>query len=419
MHTNEPPLSITIRPETPFTPAPGGESHVVVGLEGLARPAAAERRPLNLAIVLDRSGSMADRKLDLAKNAALHLIHQLDARDRVALVVYDDRVELLAPGAAVTADRLPALSMALASVTPGSSTNLEGGWRAGVQAVAQGMERMSGALHRVLLLTDGLANIGITDPGALASLAKGAAAHGIVTSAFGVGDDYDEQLLNALAEAGAGNAYHIATPQRIHVIFQQELAELMTVVASGVSARVTLPPGLAANLRNPAMAAEYLPARVTIPIGFVSAGEKPRLVLRVTLPPASPGSAHEIRATVRWQEGAGHAFARAALAWPVGADAGPRDPAVLAEVARQEAARARQEAYLRERAGDYLQAASTLRAAAASIAAYAPPEAATEATTLAREAREMAQGSSDAQRKRIYSEMNRIKRGKPVDPDRP
>ncbi len=419
MQTHESPLAVTIRPETPFAPAQGGDTHVVVELEGLARPATAERRPLNLAIVLDRSGSMAGGKLDIAKNAALHLIHRLDARDRVAVVIYDEDVELLIPSTAVTVDRLPALSMALAPVAPGGSTNLEGGWHAGVRAVAGVMERMPGAIQRVLLLTDGLANVGVTDPGALTSLAKGAAAHGIVTSTFGVGADYDEQLLNAMAEAGAGNAYHIATPERIHAIFQEELAELMTVVASGVSVRVTLPPDVTAHLRNPAIDAAYALPRVTIPIGFVSAGETPRLVLRVTLPSASPGSAHAIRATVRWQEGKGHAVARAALSWDVAEAVGPRDPAVLAEVARQEAAQARQKAYLHERAGDYAQAASTLRAASASIAAYAPLEATGDMASLESEAVEMADGSSDMQRKRIYNDMNRIKRGKRIEPDRP
>ena len=418
MQTHESPLAVTIRPETAFASAQGGDTHVLVELEGIARPTAGTRRPLNLAIVLDRSGSMSGGKLDVAKNAALHLIHRLDAQDRVAVVIYDEKVELLVPSTPVTADRLPAISIALATVAPGGSTNLEGGWHAGVRAVAKGMEGMPGAIHRVLLLTDGLANVGLSDPGALASLAKGAAAHGIVTSTFGVGVHYDEQLLNTMAEAGAGNAYHIATPKRIHAIFQAELAELMTVVAAGVSVRVTLPPGATANLRNPAIDAIYAFPRVTIPVGFVSAGEKPRLVLRVTLPPASPGSVHGIRATVRWQEGAGYAYARAMLDWTVAEDAGPNDSAVLAEVARQEAAYARQEAYLRERAGDYLQAAATLRAASSSIAAYAPIEAAAEMAALASEASEMAAGSSEAQRKRIYNDMNRIKRGKRTNPDR-
>jgi hypothetical protein len=122
---------------------------------------------------------------------------------------------------------------------------------------------------------------------------------------------------------------------------------------------------------------------------------------------------------VRWQEGKGHAVARAALSWNVAGEVGLRDPAVLAEVVRQEAARARHEAYLRERAGDYLQAASTLRAASASIAAYAPREAAADSDALQREASEMAEGSSDTQRKRIYNDMNRIKRGKRTEPEQP
>jgi len=417
MHTNESPGGVTIFPETPFAPTMGGTSHLLIELEGRARPQTSQRRPLNLAIVLDRSGSMSGHKLDLARNAALHLIHRLQAQDGVTVVVYDDTVTVLASGTYVTPHVLPGLTMALASVVFGSSTNLEGGWHGGVQAVAEGMEQMPGALNHVLLLTNGLANVGITDAQALSSLATGVASMGIVTSTFGVGEDYDEQLLNAMAEAGGGNAYHIGTGADIHGHFQQELGELLGVIAEGVSVKISLPPGITAALVNPDVAVKETAKGMMVPVGFVSTGEKPQLVLRLTVAPAAEGTAHEIQVSVRWKSGSRDLLAN--LSWLVAGSAGERDPAVLAAVARQEAARARRDAYLRERAGDSIGAAATLRAASASIAAMPLMSMPAEAATLDDEAQEMARGSSDAQRKRMYNDVQRIKRSKQIDPHRP
>lgn len=404
------PLSLSLHPVTPHAPTTGGEVFLVATVTGAPQSAMADRRPLNLALVLDRSGSMAGEKLELVKNAALHLIHRLGPRDRVAIVTYDDQVNLLVPSSAVTPDMLPTMSMALATVHPGGSTNLEGGWRFGVQAVAEQMENMSGALHRVLLLTDGLANVGITENGPLASLAQGVASLGIVTSTFGVGTDYDETLLNAMAEAGSGNDYFIATADQIHPTFQMELAELLSVVAEGVKVTLTLPERVVATLVNPNVPVTEQGNVLTVPVGFLSADEAQHLVFKVTLPATVDGHTYAFSTNASWTGPNRAGSMTADLHWAAAAQAGDGDADLLAAVAAQEAARARWEAYLKEKEGRHAEAAAALSMASASIAAYAP--AAPHAALLMDESTEMQAGSSPEQRKRIFFQTQRMKRSK-------
>ncbi len=413
------PLTLAIRPRTPMLPTAGGETFIAVSVTGSADSAQRERRPLNLALVLDRSGSMGGEKLSLVKNAALHLVQQLSPRDRVAIVTYDDEIMVLEPGTQVTPDALPSLSMMLAAIQAWGGTNLEGGWRAGVQAVAEGMEAMPGALHRVLLLTDGLANIGITDTNVLASLAKGVASIGVVTSTFGVGTDYDEQLLNVMAEAGSGNDYFIATPDAIRATFQAELTELMGVVAEGVTVSITLPAALGATLVNPQLELTTAGETHTVPVGFVGAGETRHLVFRISAPPAPVGTIYDIAALARWTKPAQGNTVTAAYRWTVAADAGADDPAVQEAVIAQQAARARWEAYRQEKAGDHRGAVQTLNAAANDLMNAPAPLAASYIAEFRSEADEMAQGSSDEQRKRMYSEAMRLKRSRRDYRDKP
>ena len=409
------PVSLTLRPAPPHAPTAGGDTYVIATLTGGAKPQETARRPLNLALVLDRSGSMSGDKLELVKNAALHLVHQLDARDRVAVVVYDDTVDLLVPSMPVTPNALPTLSMALAAVQTGGSTNLEGGWRAGVQQVAARIGAMPGALHRVLLLTDGLANVGITETGPLSSLAKGTASLGVVTSTFGVGTDYDEQLLAAMAEAGGGNDYFIPNKEGIHPTFQAELTELLSVVAEGVSVTVNFPQGVTVKLLNPHIESKATAGHVMVPIGFVSAEEHRDLVFRVTLPRMDAGTDCAHTATATWTVPAPGGMIATTLPWTAANEPGAADATVLAAVAAQEAASARWEAYHAEKTGDRAGATHMLRQASARIMAYAPPAAAPMASALFAEADEMQGGSSDAQRKRIHNIARRAARGKETE----
>ncbi len=195
-----------------------------------------KRPPLNLGLVLDRSGSMHGQKLAFAKEAAKFAVSQLLARDRVALVTYDDQIGVEVPSTLVS-DKA-ALQNLIDRIDAGGTTALHDGWTAGGSEVARAMDQpalQEGTIHRVLLLSDGLANVGMTNADDIASDVRRLRERGIGTSTMGVGDDYDEVLLEGMAQAGDGNFYHIASPRQIPDFFASELEELVAMFAENVS----------------------------------------------------------------------------------------------------------------------------------------------------------------------------------------
>jgi Ca-activated chloride channel family protein len=199
-----------------------------------------DRLPLNLAIVLDRSGSMSGEKLNFVKEAGIHLLDLLEEQDHAAVVVYDNQVDVLSTSVPLTPANRKKLKAALKGVRSGGSTCLSGGWITGCNEVAKAIQDNS--VNRVLLLTDGLANEGITDLEQLAKESRELAARGVSTSTFGVGRDFNEHLLEAMANQGGGIFHFIESPQDIPEIFQQEFKDLAAVTVRDVELTLDIPP---------------------------------------------------------------------------------------------------------------------------------------------------------------------------------
>jgi len=195
--------------------------------ELLARP----RPPLNLALVIDRSGSMAGRKLSYARKAARFLAGELTERDRLAIVTFDDEVNVLVPSQPVR-DPLLFIS-AINTIDAGGCTALFDGWLAGATQVANQLDPQG--LNRVLLLSDGQANEGLTDAAAIAAKVEGLTQRGISTSAFGLGSGFDEDLMGAIATAGDGTLAQIESPKQLADLYASELQGLATTLGRKVS----------------------------------------------------------------------------------------------------------------------------------------------------------------------------------------
>ena len=338
-----------------------------------ARPDGAkkERMPLDIAIVIDRSGSMSGEKLRLAKEAAVKAISMLSPGDRVALVAYDTEVQTLAPAAALEPAHRDALLRALDGMRSGSSTNLSGGWLMGCEAVARVMRENSVA--RCLLLSDGLANAGITDPIALEGHAEALRSRGVVTSTFGIGDDFDERLMEGIARAGGGNFYFIKEAREIPAFLQGELGEALDVVARKAELVVEADAGIEVeSLDGRRVRREGDTVRVAL--DDVVARQETELVLRVRFPRREAGTRLGLRVRMDDADGALRAE-RGEISWDVASheanNAQPREVPVDRAVASRYAAQARRAAAEFNRAGELERAQHVLKATARRIAAYA------------------------------------------------
>lgn len=174
--------------------------------------AEAPRVPLQVALVIDRSGSMSGQKLEITKLAVARFVRSLSPDDRVAIVTYDDHTDLLTGLVAGNED----LARRIEGIQAGGSTDLYGGWVTGAKVVGRG--------GRVILLSDGLANVGrFTDAD---SLGRHAAIsyekYGVTTTTIGVGRDYDEGLMAGMARLGGGAHYFAHTATAIEDAFDQE-----------------------------------------------------------------------------------------------------------------------------------------------------------------------------------------------------
>lgn len=329
------------------------------------------RPPVNLAFVLDRSGSMSGRKLELAARAVEEGIARLQPSDRLSIVWFDDEVTVLVPGTLATADACRAAVQQLRLVRAGGSTNLAGGWLAGCEQVATGM--LDAGVNRVLLLTDGQANRGMTDPTALAHHAAQLRLRGVSTTTFGVGDDFEETLLQGMAQSGGGHFRDIADAASIADHLSSEVGESLEVVARDVELRFTLPDGMRVESLG-AFPATQVAGGTAVALGDLVSGQAVEVPLRVSFPVGRVGETHTAVVVLSDRDGVlGSALGR--LSWEHADDAAndvqARDRAVDRVIATVFAARARQEAVRLNRIGEYAAARATLEATARRIASYA------------------------------------------------
>jgi Ca-activated chloride channel homolog len=199
-----------------------------------------QRMPTDLVVVLDRSGSMGGDKIENARAAVRGLVGALGEGDRFALVTYSDGAQVPIP-LAPAADRQRWFPI-IDALTPDGGTNLSSGLDAAF-ATIDGARR-AGRAPRIVLVSDGLANQGDSTRSGLVGRASRAARGEYGLSTVGVGADFDEGLMAALADAGAGNFYFLADATGLDRILQAEFATARETVASGLRVSIEPAPGV-------------------------------------------------------------------------------------------------------------------------------------------------------------------------------
>ncbi len=280
-------LSLTGRLSHPFI-APGtSDVFATLDIEAVKVPGAT-RAPVNLAVVIDRSGSMAGAKIAAARAAALKLVDLLDEHDRLAIIHYGTDVQVVS-GRFVTEANKDFLRRAITGIWDQGGTNTSEALQAG--RVQLEVARSDFRVNRLILLSDGQPTVGITSAQGLSNIVSSIRRAGITVTSLGVGSDFNEDLMQRLADVGGGSYGFISgnTPATTTALFERDLKQAGTMVAREVSLTVTLPEGVrfVEAYGRPVAGVDGSGRHVTLTLPDFSAEQTEKVVLHLTASPTA------------------------------------------------------------------------------------------------------------------------------------
>ena len=394
----------------------GATRYLWVRIEVPRRSSPTPRSPVDISLVLDRSGSMGGQKIELAKRAAVQAVNLLRETDRCGLVAYDDEIIRAVRCRPLDPAQRTALLQALQGLHARGSTDLFGGWLAGAEDIG---DEEANRVRRVLLLTDGLANVGVTQPNEIVHHVRELSLRGVGTTTFGVGLDFDEVLVSGMAEAGNGHFFYVERPEQIPDYLSSELGELLTVAARSTTVVVAVSDGAQVHNLNdlPVFGAFYQ-------LGDLSEGAVVDLHFLLDVPPAATGPLN-IQVALAWQDpltSAGMSVEERTMleaADVASCEAEVPDRDVLGQAVKARAARTRNEALKRNHVGDYDGARKLVEDELAIIEPMSSdiPEAAVEVESLRDNIQEVSAHMGVASKKAMLYESYKARRSR-VDPNR-
>lgn len=371
-----------------------------------------QRAPLNISLVIDRSGSMNGEKLHFVRKAAEHVLDLMTEHDQANVVIYDDTIEVLVPSTYLTKENCADAKTRVKSIRSGGSTNLFGGWMKGCELVAESMTDQT--FNRTFLLTDGLANIGITNHEELGQHAVNLFQRGISTSTFGVGLGYDEHLLEMMANYGGGNFHFLETLQAIPLVFEREFLELLSISLRDVEISFDLPKGVKATVLAQ-WQSEMDGNTFRIQPGALYAGKSQRYYLRFKFAEGLTGNKVSIPIQVNGKNESGKAvsFKEVLTLNIVPSEqekSEPIDTTMMERYALVEIAEKANEALKQERRGNRQYASTMINETVSSLGAFLSEESSAKYRTMSQN---MAHGLDEIDRKRLHSQeyFNRRQRG--------
>jgi len=242
-------------------------------------------KPLNIALVIDRSGSMAERgKLEYARKAAQELVDRLGKNDRLAVIIYDDVAEVLVPSTKVK-DR-EWIKEKIAGITERGATNLAEGLALGYSQLREYLDRE--AINQVIILSDGLANRGITGKGDIQRMVSNWREEGVSVTALGLGMDFNEDLMMGIANASGGHYNFIESPDQLAGIYEKELNTLMATVGKDVKIVINTAEGVKLDDVY-GYDAKIAGSEIEIPLGAFDGGQHRIIVAHLSAPTSALG----------------------------------------------------------------------------------------------------------------------------------
>lgn len=332
---------------------------IKIDLEAASKPKKTKRTPLNLAVVLDRSGSMTGAKLEQAKQAATLLVDRLSSDDAFSMITYSDSSQVLVSARRV--EDKSSLRRSISRIEASGSTALYAGVKSGASQLKEYLSDRR--INRVILLSDGLANVGPSSTAELRRLGHELAADGIAVTTIGLGDDYNEDLMAGLAEASDANYYYVRDTEKLPQIFAKELGELMTIAAREVQIEVICPRGVK-PIGFIGRSEKFADQRATVKLSHFTAGQNRNLFLRCVVDDEAPELATvRVHYTDEIEGGIQSADAVARIRFTTDTAAAERsvNAAIVAEKELFFNAVRKDEALADADAGNYREAASKLR----------------------------------------------------------
>ena len=282
-----PPLQVTTQLNNPFAKAAAPGEIIARVRISADKELVLPRTPVNLGLVVDTSGSMAGKAIAHARKAALAMVRELKPGDRIAIVVFNSETQVLVPSTVIDDESRTVIEGRIASMKARGTTDMAGGLARGITEVRRFTN--AGGIHRVVLLSDGMPN----DERPIMNLARYARQYHITITALGLGLDYNETLLGAIARTTGGSFRYIKDPARVTKVFRDEVIRMRQVIAQNLSLRILPGPGVAV-LRVYGRTLQRHSRFVTVHLGVLQAGEQRDVLVKLSVPARRAGATIEL-----------------------------------------------------------------------------------------------------------------------------
>lgn len=243
---------------------------------------AAVATPMNLALVIDRSGSMRGERIANAMNAAVFALERMRDGDSITVVSFDTSAQLVVPPTRVSSGNRSSIESAIRSIRLGGDTCISCGLEEGMQQLA--LTTLGGdRVNRMILLSDGATNAGVRDMGGLRAMANRMHGRGVSISTIGVDVDFDEKIMAAIANEANGRHYFVANSSGLPAVFGQEFDDLLASVAKETELAIELAPGVEAlEVFDRSFRREG--NKVIVPFGTFSSKQEKTVLVKLRVP---------------------------------------------------------------------------------------------------------------------------------------